>query len=61
MTPLRRMEALEPEPVLVTKYETLLDTKMDGFEKLLGKQKYMAGDVSFYLPDFMMPRSSFPL
>jgi hypothetical protein len=47
-----RMEALDPEPILVTKYETTLDTKMEGFERLLGKQKYMAGDVSlvFYPP-----------
>jgi hypothetical protein len=44
------MQALDPDPVLVTKYETTLDTKMDGFEKLLGKQKYMAGDVSLVLP-----------
>jgi hypothetical protein len=44
------MEALDPEPVFVTKYETTLDAKMDGFEKILGKQKYMAGDVSLPLP-----------
>jgi hypothetical protein len=45
------MAARDPEPVLVTKWETTLDTKMDGFEKLLGKQKYMAGDVSLVLHD----------
>jgi len=42
------MEGLEPEPVLVTKYEQDLDIKMEGFERLLGKQKYMAGDVSYF-------------
>jgi hypothetical protein len=52
IVPPHRMEGVDPEPVLVTKWETTLDTKMDGFEKLLGKQRYMAGDVSvvFVIP-----------
>jgi len=40
-----RARGLEPEPLFVSSFEAILNGKMDGFEKLLGKQKYMAGNV----------------
>jgi len=41
---MKKMRGLEPDPVFVKYHEDTLATKMPGFELLLGKQKYMAGD-----------------
>jgi hypothetical protein len=35
----------EADPAFLSYYETNLTNKMDGFERILSKQKYMAGDV----------------
>ncbi|KAG8803803.1 hypothetical protein FRC17_006120 [Serendipita sp. 399] len=45
----------EPNEEFIKSYEAKLTTKMDGFELLLSKQKYMAGD-ELTLPDlFFLP------
>lgn len=40
------MRGLDPDSAMVSYYEGKLENKIPGFEALLGKQKYMAGDVS---------------
>lgn len=40
------MHGLQPDPAMVSFFEGKLETKMPGFEALLGKQKYIAGDVN---------------
>lgn len=35
-----------PDPTLVGHYEKAIEGRLDGFERLLSKQKYLAGNVS---------------
>jgi hypothetical protein len=48
----RRMRGLEINPTMVAYHEAKLELKMPGFEALLGRQKYMAGDVSHPIQSF---------
>ncbi|QRW21122.1 glutathione S-transferase [Rhizoctonia solani] len=49
------MRGLEPNKDLVKKYVDTLDAKLDGYERILAKQKYLAGDI-FTLADlFHLP------
>ncbi|CAE6389414.1 unnamed protein product [Rhizoctonia solani] len=49
------MRGLEPNKDLVKKYVDTLDAKLDGYERILAKQKYLAGDT-FTLADlFHLP------
>jgi glutathione S-transferase len=41
------MRGLEPNQALADKYISTLKAKMDGYERILSKQKYLAGDVRF--------------
>ncbi|KIM22231.1 hypothetical protein M408DRAFT_12133 [Serendipita vermifera MAFF 305830] len=45
----------EADPILVAKYEEGMVGKLDGFEKLLAKQKYMAGDSLTFVDFFYLP------
>lgn len=45
------MRGQKADPKFVEDYEKTLTTKMDGFERILSKQKYMAGDVCRYPVD----------
>ncbi|KAG8741698.1 hypothetical protein FRC10_002571 [Ceratobasidium sp. 414] len=48
-------KGLEPNEVLVEQYKTTLKAKMDGYERILSKSKYLAGDT-FTLADlFHLP------
>ena len=40
------MFGMETNEVLAEKYLATLKTRMDGYERILSKQKYLAGDVS---------------
>ena len=42
-----RGRGLTPNEELAKKYVNTLLAKMDGYERILSKQKYLAGDVSF--------------
>ena len=42
----RYIPGLEIDPALVAKYQATLERKMEGYDRLLGRQKFMAGDVS---------------
>lgn len=44
-TALSKWNGIEPDAALVTNFEAILAGKMDGFERLLGRQRYMAGEV----------------
>ncbi|CAE6452723.1 unnamed protein product [Rhizoctonia solani] len=49
------MRQLQPNDALVKKYVETLNTKLDGYERILSKQKYLAGDT-FTLADlFHLP------
>ena len=39
----------QTDPVFLEYYEKLMAGKLDGFERLLKKQKYLAGDVRYLL------------
>lgn len=41
------MHGNQADPAFVEYYEKLMVGKLDGFERLLKKQKYLAGDVRF--------------
>lgn len=43
----------QPDPAFLEYYEKLMTGKLDGFERLLKKQKYLAGDVRDFLFDFL--------
>ena len=42
----RYIPGLETDPAMVAKYQATLERKMEGYDLLLGRQKFMAGDVS---------------
>ena len=44
---LHRLRGLEPDLVEFEKQSELLDKKLDVYDAILSKQKYLAGDVSF--------------
>jgi hypothetical protein len=52
------MRGEEADPSFVSYYETNLADKMDGFERILSKQKYMAGDVCISVL-FLRPSTKF--
>ncbi|KIM22229.1 hypothetical protein M408DRAFT_79332 [Serendipita vermifera MAFF 305830] len=54
----KKWQGMEPESLFVTSYETILKGKMDGFEKILSKQKYMAGDKLTIVDFFYLPFGS---
>lgn len=39
------MQGLEPDQVRVAEYITTFNGKLDAYEAILGKQKFLAGDV----------------
>ena len=41
-----RITGIGPEPLFVKFYETRLQEKLKGYEALLSKSKYIAGEVS---------------
>jgi glutathione S-transferase len=43
---LRRYSGLTTDEVLVAKHTETLNAKLDVYEKILSKQKYLAGNVS---------------
>lgn len=43
-------KGLTPDRAVFEKAITTLDTKLDVYEKILSKQKYLAGDVSQFMP-----------
>jgi hypothetical protein len=38
----------QPDPAFLEYYEKLMAGKLDGFDRLLKKQKYLAGDVRHF-------------
>lgn len=49
----------EADPHFLSYYETSLKDKMDGFERVLSKQKYMAGDKITLVDFFYLPYGDF--
>ena len=47
------MYGKQPDPAFLEYYEKLMTGKLDGFERLLKKQKYLAGDVRPLLLRFL--------
>lgn len=41
-----RFRGQEADPAAVAKHTATLHKKLDAYEKILGKKKYLAGDVS---------------
>ena len=46
-----RRQGLTPDNEIVEKNIADLSAKLDVYDKILSKQKYLAGDVSFFLQD----------
>jgi hypothetical protein len=51
---LHRMHGLEPDLAEFEKQIELLDKKLDVYDSILSKQKYLAGDVRFSFPRCML-------
>ncbi|CCA75596.1 probable glutathione S-transferase [Serendipita indica DSM 11827] len=51
----KKLRAAEAEPKFVEKWETTLQGKMEGFESLLSKQKYIGGNELTYADFFFLP------
>ncbi|KIM22233.1 hypothetical protein M408DRAFT_333008 [Serendipita vermifera MAFF 305830] len=51
----KKMGGQEADPAFVAKYEEGMVGKLDGFEKLLSKQKYMAGDSLTFVDFYYLP------
>lgn len=43
----------QTDPAFLEYYEKLITGKLDGFERLLTEQKYLAGDVRHFLFNFL--------
>jgi glutathione S-transferase len=48
---LYRLDGLEPDLAEFEKHIALLDKKLDVYDAILAKQKYLAGDVRFLFAD----------
>ncbi|KAM5540776.1 hypothetical protein V8D89_005420 [Ganoderma adspersum] len=46
---------LETDPAMVAKYQFTLERKMEGYDRLLGRQKFMAGDELTLVDLFHLP------
>lgn len=44
---MRRMFGAEPDEALAEKHRATLVAKLDGYERILSKQKYLAGEVCY--------------
>ncbi len=47
------MYGKQPDPAFLEYYEQLMAGKLDGFERLLKKQKYLSGDVRYLIFSFL--------
>lgn len=52
------MKGLTPDPAVFEKHIQTLAPKLDAYDQILGKQKYLAGDVSLQFVQSFKPCSS---